>query len=95
MNLHTEINFENEICEHLADDGWLYVEDDAEGFDRSLALYPDDVVDWVKVSNPDAWKTLEKIMVTPQQRHCSNDCVRLSTSKGRSMSYGTALTFWA
>ena len=27
MNLHQEIHFETEICEHLANHGWLYAED--------------------------------------------------------------------
>ncbi len=26
MSLHKEINFETEICQHLADSGWLYAE---------------------------------------------------------------------
>lgn len=39
MSLHTEINFEAEICAHLAAHGWLYSADDA-GYDRELALYP-------------------------------------------------------
>jgi len=29
MNLHKEISFETEICEHLADHGWRYAEGDA------------------------------------------------------------------
>jgi hypothetical protein len=29
MNLHKEISFETEICEHLAKHGWLYAEGDA------------------------------------------------------------------
>jgi len=60
MTLHTEINFENDICEHLAADGWLYSEKDAADYDRELALFPADVVAWVKQSDPDAWQTLTK-----------------------------------
>ncbi len=26
MNLHKEVNFESEICQHLADHGWLHAE---------------------------------------------------------------------
>lgn len=26
MSLHKEISFETEICQHLADHGWLYAE---------------------------------------------------------------------
>ena len=38
MNLHTEIHFEREICERLAAQGWLYAENDAAGYDRSLGF---------------------------------------------------------
>jgi type I restriction enzyme, R subunit len=34
MNLHKEINFEQEIFEHLASHGWLYSSND-EGYDRA------------------------------------------------------------
>ena len=60
MSLHTEINLENEICEYLALHDWLYEVRDAAKYDRVLALYPDDVVDWVKESQPKAWEAIEK-----------------------------------
>ena len=37
MSLHTEINFETEICQYLADNGWLYAEGDAADYDRARA----------------------------------------------------------
>ncbi|MCU0714242.1 MAG: type I restriction endonuclease, partial [Pirellula sp.] len=55
MTIHTEINFENDICEHLAAHGWLYAEGDAGHYDRSRALFPADVVAWLQQSQPDAW----------------------------------------
>ncbi len=60
MSLHTEINFETEICEHLAANGWLYANKDAAGFVRGLCLYPEDVLAWVKETQPDAWDALSK-----------------------------------
>lgn len=60
MSLHKEINFETEICEYLRDNGWLYAERDAVGYDRELALFPVDVLEWVKDSQPNAWDILEK-----------------------------------
>jgi type I restriction enzyme R subunit len=60
MNLHTEIHFETEICEHLAAHDWLYAANDAAHYDRSLALYPPDVIDWVRQTDPKAWETLVK-----------------------------------
>lgn len=58
MSLHKEINFEAEICQHLASHGWLYAEGDAAGHDRALALYPADVLGWVQTTQPKAWEVL-------------------------------------
>lgn len=55
MTIHTEINFEDDICEHLAAHGWFYAEGDACHYDRSRALFPADVVAWLQQSQPDAW----------------------------------------
>ena len=60
MSLHKEINFETEICEHLAANGWLYAEKDAADFDRQLALFPADVLAWVQETQGDAWEILTK-----------------------------------
>ena len=60
MSLHKEINFEDEICEHLAAHGWLYAEGDAASYDRARALFPDDVLAWVQATQPKAWDALVK-----------------------------------
>lgn len=60
MALHNEIEFENDICDHLAAHGWLYAEKDAASYDRQLALFPADVLAWVQTTDPDAWTTLAK-----------------------------------
>ena len=58
MSIHREISFEREICEHLAAHGWLYADGDASQYDRTRALFPDDVLTWVQQTQPDAWNTL-------------------------------------
>jgi len=60
MPLHHEVAFETEICEYLGAHGWLYEEGDAAGYDRARALFPADVVDWIKDRQPQAWETLVK-----------------------------------
>jgi len=60
MTLHKEHNFEIEICEHLAANGWLYEDRDAAGFVRGLALFPADVLAWVQVTQSKAWDALQK-----------------------------------
>lgn len=60
MSLHKEINFEDEMCEYLAAHGWHYADGAAAHYDRSLALFPADVVAWVRESHAEAWKALTK-----------------------------------
>ena len=57
--LHEEITFETEVCDHLAANGWLYDYGDAQAYDRPRALFPPDLIAWLKTSRPAAWETLE------------------------------------
>ncbi len=52
MPIHTEINSENDICEHLCAAGWLHAEGDAANYGRGLALFPADTISWVKQCDP-------------------------------------------
>lgn len=61
MSIHKEIHFEDEICADLAAAGWLYDPSDAARYDRTQALFVDDVVAWIKASQPQAWNGLEKM----------------------------------
>ncbi|WP_167644701.1 type I restriction endonuclease [Mameliella alba] len=61
MNLHKEIKFEDEICAHLATHGWEYDPTDAKLYDRERALFPDDLIEWVRVSQPKAWEGIERL----------------------------------
>ena len=58
MSLHKEIEFENDICAHLAASGWLYAEGDAAQYDRARALFPADLLAWVQETQPQSWETL-------------------------------------
>jgi type I restriction enzyme R subunit len=58
--LHKEINFENEICAHLAAQGWHYANGDAQLYDRARALFPADLLAWVQGTQPKAWEALSK-----------------------------------
>tara|TARA_R110000744_G_scaffold118921_1_gene221982 strand:- start:6348 stop:9449 length:3102 start_codon:yes stop_codon:yes gene_type:complete len=60
MSLHTEINFESEICAYLSANGWLYEEGDAAKYDRGLALFPEDALAWIQKTQTEAWDTLQK-----------------------------------
>ena len=60
MNLHKEISFEEEICGHLASNGWRYEHGDAAHYERKLSLFPSDVVAWVQETQPKAWEALSR-----------------------------------
>ncbi len=60
MSIHKEVSFETEICEYVADHGWLYAEGDAAGYDRARALFPGDLLAWVQAAQPGAWEVLVK-----------------------------------
>lgn len=66
--IHTEEQFEDEVCEVLKASGWLF---DGplpyqkgftydQGYDRRNALYPADAIAWVKDTQPDAWEKFAK-----------------------------------
>ena len=61
MSIHKEIHFEDEICADLVAAGWLYDPSDATRYDHTQALFVDDVVAWIKASQPQAWNGLEKM----------------------------------
>jgi len=54
MLQHHESVLEDEICTYLAANGWLYSADDA-GYDRELALFPEDVFAWLAETQPAEW----------------------------------------
>ncbi len=60
MSLHKEINFETELCEHLGANDWVYEDGSAAKYDRGRALFPSDLTDWVRTTQPKAWETLSK-----------------------------------
>ena len=61
MNLHKEIKFEDEICAHLAAHGWEHDPADAKDYDRARAMFPADLLEWVKQSQPKAWEAISKM----------------------------------
>ena len=59
MSIHKELAFEDVICAVMSAQGWLFAEGDAAGYDRARALFPTDLLAWVKETQPEAWERLE------------------------------------
>lgn len=60
MDKYKENAFETEICDYLGGKGWLYVKGDASKYEQASALFPEDIVEWVKATQKQAWETLQK-----------------------------------
>jgi len=75
LALYNEIEFENDICQHLAAHGWLYAEGDAAHYDTPRAIYPADLLAWVRVSQPKAWETLSKNHGAAAETMLTNACI--------------------
>ena len=58
MGSHKEIIFENEVIELLKENG--YVEGHSKNYDKSLALYPSDLITYIKTTSPKAYEKLSK-----------------------------------
>jgi type I restriction enzyme R subunit len=56
---HHEINFETYITHQLVKNGWL--EGKAENYDKQRALYPEDVLSWIKETQGEKWSKLETL----------------------------------
>ncbi|GHE67424.1 hypothetical protein GCM10018771_56580 [Streptomyces cellulosae] len=54
VDLTYEEQFERQICEFLADHGWLY-SPNGDGYDAERALFPEDVFGWFRELDPQAW----------------------------------------
>jgi type I restriction enzyme R subunit len=53
---HREIHFEAHLVGELVKRGWL--EGDSAGYDQNHALYPKDLVAWIKETQPKQWDKL-------------------------------------
>jgi len=59
MSAHHEVHFEDYITKKLLNNGW--VEGSPKAYDKQLALYPEDVVTWVKKTQPQTWEKIVRI----------------------------------
>lgn len=71
---HLESVLENEIAVHLAANGWLYSPTDA-GYDRELALFPEDVLCWLEDSQPTEFAKIVRPEDTHAQRNSAGRAI--------------------
>lgn len=59
MAAHHEVHLETYVVKKLVESGW--VEGNNSHYDAVRALYPEDVMSWIKKSQPDTWEKLTRL----------------------------------
>lgn len=83
MAQHHESVLEDEICAHLAANGWEYSPNDA-GYDRDLALFPEDVFWWLQQTQPKEWEKRVKPADPPAAQEKSKSALLQRLAKALS-----------
>ncbi len=60
-----EVIFQNDIIQALADQGWEVGED--KHYDKARALYPEDLIAYVKATHPQQWQKLSSFHKDPEE----------------------------
>ncbi|MDF0535627.1 DEAD/DEAH box helicase family protein [Shewanella sp. A32] len=66
--------FQDHIVKQLAQQGWLV--GDSAHYDKQRAIYPEDLLDYLQQSQPDAWSKFAKIYPQDTNEHLFNAVVR-------------------
>jgi type I restriction enzyme R subunit len=77
---HLERAYEEELVTHLTQRGWL--EGDAALYDRTLALYPTDLIGWLQETQPQEWQKLAAGQNGDSQRLLLERVVKLMDTEG-------------
>ena len=75
-----EIRFQQDIIAALQARGWLLGE--AGGYDRELALYPEDVVGFMREAHPDQWAKFAKMYPQDPEGHLVRNVARQLDKQG-------------
>lgn len=66
MAAHNEIHLEDYIIKKLVENGWREGKNTA--YDKQRALFPEDVIEWIKTSQPKAWENIVKTNGSDSER---------------------------
>jgi len=58
VSKHKEEKFESEIVAHLTENGWI--EGDSRGYDVALGIYPEDLLAYIKRTQPQAYEKMRR-----------------------------------
>jgi len=77
--IHHECELEQYIVDRLAAAGWLVGK--SSGYDQARALFPEDVIGWLKDSQPEAWDKLYRLNGAATETTVLDRLVKLLDSK--------------
>lgn len=80
MGKHKEIVFEEEIVQHLTSHDWT--EGQSDDYDKALALYPEDVVSFIKTTQPEAYEKFAKRYVTDTDQYLLKEVAKNLDKQG-------------
>jgi len=89
MAVHNESQFEKEIAQRLALSGWEYSHNDT-GYDRELALFPEDIFAWLSETQPKQFSKVIKASDSEltRQKLFKGLCRRLAQTLDSSLDNG-------
>jgi type I restriction enzyme R subunit len=81
MAIHNEYQFEQDVCDYLKSQGWLYSKDDT-GYDAERALFPEDLIGWIKDSQPKSWERLKGFHNGASEKSLMDRLVKVLETEG-------------
>ena len=79
--IHNEYQFEMDVCDYLASQGWLYSKDD-KGYDAERALFPEDLLGFIQDTQPKSWERLKSFHNGASQNTILDRLVKVQDTEG-------------
>jgi type I restriction enzyme R subunit len=79
--IHNEYQFEMDLCDYLASQGWLYSKDD-KGYDAERALFPEDLLRFIQDTQPKSWERLKSFHNGASQNTLLDRLVKVQDTEG-------------
>jgi type I restriction enzyme, R subunit len=79
--IHNEYQFEMDVCDHLASQGWLYSKDD-KGYDAERALFPEDLLVFIQDTQPKSLERLKSFHNGASQNTLLDRLVKVQDTEG-------------
>ncbi len=79
--IHNEYEFENDVCDFLKSQGWLYSKSD-EGYDVERALFPEDLLGFIQDTQPKSWERLKSFHNGASQNTLLDRLVKVQDTEG-------------